>query len=463
MSIASSYSLRPRTSRARSVDPRGNSAVLAPLVVPKPKVSAHRGRSRTPAVNRAAVSASVVPPVIPLVDLEPSGFSDAEVLERANEWMDSSVERGAELPKDVLKTLAHGVSLLVERVACLEEVVAVQEAELTVAKSTGVLNARMILALKERLETLEGASSGSVLGPAVSSSTFDHKKVVAFHQTLSAFQISGDSASRVWEFIMTARQASKLFCMDLYDASILGPRFATGTPAAAWFLQVVVGAAKPPTVAQALDLLAVRFKEDVNIIEREARLLRQGESQKVAEWRAQVDVFVTRWYQAAWATEKELAPHTDQVVVRSLLDRTFAQHGRRIYSDGLRAEFAAALVPDEFEARHRLALDIEERNSRVTPLPSVSTVLKKPTTEPDLMTSLSALVQSLARQVCFFCGKEGHFARECPDRGSKTSRPSGAGVKCFQCGKLGHLKRSCPSRGATPAVSAPTNAVVSKN
>ena len=63
---------------------------------------------------------------------------------------------------------------------------------------------------------------------------------------------------------------------------------------------------------------------------------------------------------------------------------------------------------------------------------------KKPTSE-------DADPHSVARDVCFRCGKPGHWSMECPSRPKKRDRDD-AGSACFHCNELGHWQHECPQR-----------------
>ena len=39
---------------------------------------------------------------------------------------------------------------------------------------------------------------------------------------------------------------------------------------------------------------------------------------------------------------------------------------------------------------------------------------------------------------CFICGKNGHWAKDCPEKFSKNN------LRCYYCDQKGHLKRDCP-------------------
>ena len=167
---------------------------------------------------------------------------------------------------------------------------------------------------------------------SVKSEHIDHGTVKGFMASLAAFNISGDSQARVWEFIASARNAARVYDVFAYDAAILAPRFVPDSPAGAWFLHTVTGAPQRLTVEQALASLAFRFKDDVHVIEREARGLKQGAHQWVQEWRAQVEMLTTRWAHAHRRAEEPMIPEADKVTWLRLTDRIFQDHTKRIYS-----------------------------------------------------------------------------------------------------------------------------------
>ncbi len=77
--------------------------------------------------------------------------------------------------------------------------------------------------------------------------------------------ISGESQARVWEFIMFSPLTLLYWPRGLYQI----PRRGVISPHRHWV-------SATSTVEQALSSLAFRFKDDVHVIEREARGLTQG-------------------------------------------------------------------------------------------------------------------------------------------------------------------------------------------
>ncbi len=148
------------------------------------------------------------------------------------------------------------------------------------------------------------------------SEPIDHGAVKGFMASLAAFNISGESQARVWEFIASARNT-------------------------------VTGSSQRLTVKQALASLAFRFKDDVHR-----------------------------------TAEEPMIPEADKVTWLHLTDRIFQDHTKRIYSDGLRSEFVGALTLGTLDERHAMAVDIEERQLRSEPIPSVSSVSANPPAQP---------------------------------------------------------------------------------
>lgn len=44
---------------------------------------------------------------------------------------------------------------------------------------------------------------------------------------------------------------------------------------------------------------------------------------------------------------------------------------------------------------------------------------------------------------CFYCGKKGHIARDCPDNAKGMYKKGGA---CFGCGSVRHTLKECPEK-----------------
>ena len=48
--------------------------------------------------------------------------------------------------------------------------------------------------------------------------------------------------------------------------------------------------------------------------------------------------------------------------------------------------------------------------------------------------------RSSSERGCYYCSKEGHIARECPQKERDRLKK----LECYACGGSGHMKRNCP-------------------
>ena len=59
-----------------------------------------------------------------------------------------------------------------------------------------------------------------------------------------------------------------------------------------------------------------------------------------------------------------------------------------------------------------------------------------------------------ASDVCFKCGRSGHFANECSATATSTSMSPSSGVICYKCGRAGHYAPECTT-SASPRAPSP--------
>ena len=51
-----------------------------------------------------------------------------------------------------------------------------------------------------------------------------------------------------------------------------------------------------------------------------------------------------------------------------------------------------------------------------------------------------------ASNLCYGCGKGGHYVKECPDRQNRENKGDYGGYICYRCGRRGHMRKNCYAR-----------------